>query len=413
MRVLLLCHRPPLVPVDGYTMATRSTIDGLLAAGIELDVLATETHRHPSDTGGVGELARAVRYQTWFTDTRVTPLRALRGLAQESYNVERFDSPAGRAAVAERLASRAFDVVILDSLYSTPYLPVVRDAAPGLPVLLRAHNIEHHIWQGLAASSRPPRSWYLRHLARQLARYEARTFPRVDGIAAISAVDRATAEALAPDTPTALVEVGLAHRFDAAPVIAGTPLCSIASYDWMPNVDGMRWFLDQVWPLVRRAAPAARLDIAGRHSEQFAAELERPGVTVLGTVPSSVDFLTERGPMIAPLRSGSGIKIKLVEGMLLGRPIVTTSEGAAGLQTGPDEPMRVRDDPAGFAAAAVELLGDHALATSLGTVARRYAERRFSLETVTDALVELAVRAGTGATAPSLGLDPAAERDSA
>lgn len=392
-------------------MASRSIIDGLLAIGAELDVLATETHRHPSSTEDVEDLAEAVHYRTWFSDTRVTPLRALKGLAQQSYNVERFNSRAGRALVSERLRSRGFDVVILDSLYSTPFLPLIRAAAPTTPVILRAANIEYHIWQGLAASSRPPRSWYLRHLAGQLARYEARTFPRVDGIAAISAVDRATAEALAPGTPTALVEVGLAHHFDPVPVIADTTLCSIASYDWMPNVDGMRWFLDQVWPLVRQAAPTARLDIAGRHSERFAAEFERPGVTVLGTVPSSVDFLASRGPMIAPLRSGSGIKIKLVEGMLLGRPIVTTSDGAAGLQTDADEPMRVRDDPASFAAASVELLGDHTLATSLGAAARRYAEHRFSLETVTDALVELVARVGVPVPAQPRRLDPAAERD--
>jgi polysaccharide biosynthesis protein PslH len=389
MRALVVTHRPPLAIIDGSTMAANSIITGLVDSGVAVEVLSAQTHRHPSDISQVTDLAEQVRYETWAVDTRVTPWGALRGLAQESYNVERFSSGAGRAVIARRLAATPVDVVILDSLFSTPLVPTIRQVAPRTPVILRAHNVEHHIWHGLATNSRRPRSWYLRHLADQLHRYEARLFASIDGIAAISPVDQAMIAALAPDTPIRLVEIGMAHHYRPVPLPVDAPLCSVASYDWTPNIEGMQWFLDRVWPEIHRQRPGARLHIAGRHSDSFAERFTRPGVQVLGPVPSAQEFLAHRGVVVAPILSGSGVRVKLVEAMLMAKPVVTTSQGGAGLFTDPDSPMRVRDDPSSFAQATIELLDDHARAAALGQAARSEADQRFSARTTTEALLEV------------------------
>lgn len=399
MHALLVSHRPALLPIDGGTLATHAVVTGLLSTGCHLRVLSIETDRHPATASREQtSLAEATGFDTWRVDTRVTPTRALRGVFQESYNVQRFDHPDGRAKIESHLRSEPVDVVILDSLYTTPYLPVVRRHTSA-PVVLRPQNVEHQIWRLRAAHATGARARYLRYLADQIERYERRVFNAVDGIAAISSADHAVIAAMAPATPAAVVEIGLAPSGEPAPIDPTGPLCSIAAYDWAPNVEGMRWFLDEVWPRILTLDPDTRLHLAGRHLDRYAAAFARPGVEVLGSVPSAAEFLLRRGIVVAPLLSGGGVRVKLVEAMLLGRPIVTTSVGAQGLAgtAGPGRPLVVSDEPEAFARAVVELRRDPDRADRLGATALQEASARYSVRAATSTLMDLIeqVRANT------------------
>lgn len=370
----------------------------MVDAGVALEVVTVETDRHPSavDDLDVAELAVATSYEAWHVDTRVTPWRALRGLALESYNVQRFFNDQGEALVRRRLAAHQFDAVIIDSLYVTPYLPIVRQATSA-PVILRTQNVEHDIWRTMADNASGPRSLYLRHLANGLHRYELRILGEVDAVAAISTADQLRLQELVPPTtPVALVEVAMAPRYQPVAHLSTAPFGSIASYDWAPNLEGMQWFLSEVWPLVRRRLPEARLDLAGWRSELHDGRFSRPGVTVVGPVASAQEFLSSHSVILAPLLSGGGMRIKLAESMLLAKPIVTTPVGGMGLYDDPDWPLLVREDPEGFAEAVARLAGDPDLASRMGAAARERAAARFSPEVVSGAMIDLIDQARNG-----------------
>ncbi len=396
MHLLFVCQKPPLLPVDGNAIATRSMILGLLDAGVSVDVLAIETDRHPAMVDVASELADAVDFDTIRVDTEVTIARAIRGLFSECYNVERFDSPSFRRLLERRLSNKSFDAVVLDSLYAAPYLSTIRSLTAA-PVILRAHNVEHQVWGRLAENSGGIRGRYLAFLARRMGQYEAKIASEVDAVAAIAEPDRQVFLTMPDVAPVRVVDVGMEPPPVVSPSDVTRPLCSLAAYDWLPNTEAMQWFLESVWPLVRQADPEARLDIAGRDSHRLASEFERPGVRVLGLVPSAADFLQERGVVIVPTRSGSGVRIKIVEAMLLGKPIVTTAVGAQGATDRASGEVSIADTPAEFAQAVVGLLSDQQAADALGAAARRGAVQRHSRSAVTEQLTELVQQLSTQA----------------
>ncbi|MBR6440525.1 MAG: hypothetical protein IKS44_00550, partial [Bacteroidales bacterium] len=144
MKVLQLCNKPPYPPVDGGTLAMNSITQGLLAAGCEVKVLSVCSDKHPVRTNQMTEgYLRATRFEAVHIDLDVHVLdAAVALLCGESYHVKRFESKAFAEKLAEVLQAEEFDVVHVESIFLTPYVPVVRKYSRAR-VLLRAHNVEH------------------------------------------------------------------------------------------------------------------------------------------------------------------------------------------------------------------------------------------------------------------------------
>jgi glycosyltransferase involved in cell wall biosynthesis len=151
----------------------------------------------------------------------------------------------------------------------------------------------------------------------------------------------------------------------------------VAQLAWAPNVDAATWLADEVWPLVRRARPDARLALVGRDPSPAVRALAGDGIEVTGAVPSVRPWLARAAVGLAPLRAAGGSRLKILESLDAGRPVVATRLGAEGLEDLIGHGVVVADDPAGLAAAIVELFGDPAGAARLGreghdAVAARY-----------------------------------------
>lgn len=362
LRILQLCHKPPRPARDGGCLAMDAITDGLLRLGHRLRVVAICTHKHPcTDTAQDLEYAEAVRFVGVPVDTRLNPVDAFSSMVTgESYNISRFHAPEMERVLRKVLLENVYDVVLVESLFMAPYLDSIRALSDAV-VVLRAHNVEHRIWSDLAGQTPGlTRRTYLRLLAAQLERFEIAHLNAFDAILAITDEDAEAFRGFGCTAPIHVAPFGLSDSAFSVPTSpAAGALCAfhLGAMDWEPNLRGVRWLIDEVWPHVTRALPDAELLLAGRG---FPSDFEVPsgsGISVLGEIAEAGSLFHRDAVMVIPLLSGSGMRIKAVEGAAAGRPIVSTTVGIEGLS--PPPPFAVTDEPEIFAqhivAAMVEL----------------------------------------------------------
>ena len=370
MRVLFLCNKSPWPPKEGGPMAMNMLIEGLADAGHHVKVLAVNSFKYniPVSNIPAGYIAKT-GIELIDVDLHVRPLGAFLNLfTGESYHVQRFISDAFRERVVAALTSAEYDIVQLETLFMCPYIPAIREHSRAM-IVLRAHNIEHLIWQRIAEESKNPlKKWYVRHLARTLKNYEQRIVSEVDGILAITPIDAAyfrklTREQTQPHPDNrkskivnrkSSIVLDLPFGIDPETYRHDDPetefpsLFSLGSMNWIPNQEGIRWFLDNVWPDVHNQFPSLKYYLAGREMPGWMLSLSLPNVVVLGEVEDARAFLASKSIMIVPLFSGSGIRVKIIEGMAAGKTIISTTIGAEGIRYVNRENILIADAPCEF-----------------------------------------------------------------
>jgi glycosyltransferase involved in cell wall biosynthesis len=147
---------------------------------------------------------------------------------------------------------------------------------------------------------------------------------------------------------------------------------------YFPNVDGVTYFIQEIWPRIVEVRPEARLKIIGGQAPRSLEELTRPGIEFAGFVPDLRPHLAAAAAVVVPLRLGGGTRLKIVEAMAMGKPIVSTTLGAEGIEAVPGRDLLVEDQPAAFADAVNQLLADPHLVARLGQSARQLAVQRYA-----------------------------------
>jgi glycosyltransferase involved in cell wall biosynthesis len=218
-------------------------------------------------------------------------------------------------------------------------------------------------------------------------RFERDTCRRVGGIAAVSENDSTTMAKLfaIPEPPA--IPTGVDIEYFAPPAEAAQrlkDLVFIGSMDWMPNIDGMRWFVEDVLPRIRTLRPNCSLTIAGRKPPNAITELAAHdrGIEVTGGVPDIRPYLWGAAVSIVPLRIGGGTRLKIYESMAARVPVVSTSIGAEGLAIHPPADIRIADSPEDFAAECVQLLENSQQRADIAEAAWNMVAERFSWESV-------------------------------
>jgi glycosyltransferase involved in cell wall biosynthesis len=350
VHILQLCPRVPFPPHDGGAIAMYDVAAGLAHAGHRVTVLAANTPKHQQPADVLSHLPN-VRLITVPVDTRLNPVKALKNLlvGKLPYNIERFVSQRIVAELIQLLRTERFDVVQLEGTFVAWYVDIIRAEAPNLPVILRAHNVEHTIWKMLAERERNPvKSLYLHHMANGLKRFEEKYLPRFNAIAAITAPDQRRLRALGCPDPVVFIPAGVdLNRFRLNPAIQPKPktLFMIGSLNWLPNLEGLDWFLTYIWPYVHERMPELELHLAGKETPERILRLSGANVFVHGFVESAPEFMQRYEVMIVPLLSGGGMRIKIIEGMALGKCIISTGLGSEGISVRNDHDIVLCDEP--------------------------------------------------------------------
>ena len=358
MHVLQLCPRVPYPPHDGGAIAMYDVAAGLARAGHRVTVLAANTPKHHQPADALAHLGPNVRLVTVDVNTNLAPVAALKNLffSQMPYNVERFISPALGDKLLEILRAEKVDIIQLEGTFVAWYAEFLgrHESADFLipPLVLRAHNVEYTIWQMLAGrSGNPAKRWYLQNMAARLEKFERRHLPQFDAVAAITEDDAQRLRALGCPEPVAFVPAGVElSRFQSDPHIQNKAhtLFIIGSLNWLPNLEALEWLLREVWPTIHAEMPDVELHIAGTGTPEALLKSRADKVFIHGFVESAQSFMQQYDLMLVPLLSGGGMRVKIIEGMALGKAIISTSIGAEGIAVEDSRDIILRDSAASW-----------------------------------------------------------------
>ncbi|MEN0003764.1 MAG: glycosyltransferase family 4 protein [Bacteroidota bacterium] len=354
MKILQLCKKFPYPLKDGESIAITSLSRSFASLRAEVSLLAMNTSKHyfkkKNHFPSVLDHYKAIH--TVDVDNRIKPAEAFKNLfSSESYHIQRFISKAFEDRLKQILATQTFDVIQLETLYLAPYIPIIRAHSDAI-IAMRAHNVEHEIWERITKNTKFfPKHWYLKHLTKKLAKYEKTALNKYDILVAITKRDLETYRKMGFTKSGVVVPIGLDstdYEPDFGSYQQPLSISFIGSLDWMPNQEGLVWFLEQVWGRLRTKFPKLELHIAGRNTPSWMYKIKKSGVKVHGEVPVAADFINQHSIMVVPLLSGSGMRAKILEGMALGRVVLTTSLGLEGIQAQHQQEVLIANTVADF-----------------------------------------------------------------
>lgn len=354
MKILQVCKKFPYPVKDGESIAVTALSRALNELACQVSLLAMNTHKHFfSDKGRPEALSHYREIFKVPIDNRVKPTEAFLNLfSRDSYHITRFISPAFRRQLAEVLKKNTFDLIQLETPYLSPYIPTIRKYSDAL-IAMRAHNVEHEIWRRIAENTSSfPKRWYLKHLAEKLYRYEVEQLKQYDILVAITQRDLDYFRRLGYGKAAVVAPIGIcseAYRPDFDSYRRPLSLSFIGSLDWMPNLEGLEWFLSEAWEPLHRKHPGLEFHIAGRNTpDSWNHKLAGKNIFIHGEVPDAAEFINSHPLMAVPLLSGSGMRAKILEGMALGRVVLTTSMGLEGIAASPGKEVLLADTPGQF-----------------------------------------------------------------
>jgi polysaccharide biosynthesis protein PslH len=399
MKILVLCNKSPYPAKEGGPIAMNMIIEGLIAAGHQVRVLAMNTSKYSVNPENIpAEYKEKTHIELIYVDLSVRPVKAFFNLfTGKSYHVERFISKAYAQKLKNILNDETFDVVQFEMPFMSPYLDIVKKNSKAKTVL-RAHNIEHLIWERIAeTTSGFLKKSYLGHLAKTLKKHELSVINEFDGVAAITKNDGDFFIRSGCRVPITDIPFGIdMTRFPVLiPPPPETTLFSIGSMNWIPNQEGIRWFLEEVWPDINRNFPLLKYYIAGREMPSWMTDIHYPNVEIAGEVEDALAFINAHTIMIVPLFSGSGIRIKIIEGMACAKTIISTTLGAEGIAVRHRENILLADDPAGFVSMISECMNDRAFSNRIGLNARELIEKEYNRNLIIQKLLRFYQKIGS------------------
>ena len=283
-------------------------------------------------------------------------------------------------------------------------MTLIRQERRGAKLVYDALNAEADLQRIIArVDRRQPKRWhamfYSSVQARRLEAFEGRVCRLVDAVIAVSDEDSALLNAYQGAPITVMANGIHAHDYASKARSAGArhQLVFTGKMDYRPNVDAVEWFCQAVLPIARRQLPALRLTVVGRNPHPRLGALAASGdIELTGWVESVLPYLHGAALYVAPLRMGSGTRLKLLQAMAAGCAVVSTSIGAAGLNDDARRGIVIADGATAFAQEIVNLLHDHARRESLGTLAQRLAAQYYDWRALLPTLLQLYARLGRG-----------------
>lgn len=393
MRILQLMNKVPWPPKDGGAIACLNMTKGFSMLGHDVTVLSMNTSKHHIR---IKDMPANLRSKADFRFVEVPAsinwLEATFNLifSRLPYNAQRFISDDFSQELARLLHEKTFDVIQLEGLYLCPYIPVIRKYSKAL-IAYRAHNIEYEIWERTAILSDGLRSKYLRNLSRRIKRFEESYLNTYDLLVPITDRDGHILDKLGNIKPKHTSQTGIdfASLVPTAKKLEFPSLFHIGALDWAPNQEGLIWFFDQCWAKIREKCPEVKFYLAGRNApDWFERKIKRAGVEYLGEINDAYDFINSKAIMVVPLFSGSGMRIKIIEGMSLGKPIVTTDIGTEGIPTTNGENILIANDADQFVEEVVKLVNNRELANQIGKNAIGFIQEKFDNLSQAEALIE-------------------------
>lgn len=382
MKILQLCKKFPYPLKDGESIAVTYLARALKELGAEMHLLAMNTTKHYFDLEKLPDNYN--HYQSIRAvdlDNRLKVSGALMNLFEgSSYHVSRYHYPAYEKALIKQLNENKFDVIQLETLYLTPYIPTIRKHSKA-KIVLRSHNIEHEIWERVLSNVKNPiKKWYLSIQVKRLKAFELEQLNKVEMMLPITSRDALNYKKLGINIEQLICPIGLdISDYPNDPLIVEKiTLSFIGSLDWAPNLEGIQWFLNEIWDDILKKYPDCELHIAGRNTPQWLIDKSYPNVIIHGEVESAIAFIKQHPIMIVPLLSGGGMRVKILESMALSRITLTTSIGVEGIEAKDFDQVLIANTPSAFIEKMDWIYQKENALSDTGSNARQLIENQYS-----------------------------------
>jgi glycosyltransferase involved in cell wall biosynthesis len=399
-RILFLSQCLPFPPHSGVTRRTYHILQEL-QRDFDVTLVAFSRRVHQADAAAVARAAEVlsrelsdvmtpVRIASDYSLARKLRNHALSVLSREPYVFHEYGDPRFGRELQQAVARTRPDMIHLDSMDLYRWLP----SLPALPTACTHHSIESELLRLQADHfPNPVVRAYLNHQAALVEKIERRLCPRFDLNVMTSEVDAERLRVLAYGAQTTVIPNGVdVEFFRPSPpddVVPGRVAFLGPTY-MFPNRDAVDFFLADAWPLVRERCPESTFHLIGKNSVEEKARFEsHVGVTSNGHVQDIRPHFAEAAVSIVPIRVGGGTRLKILDCWSMGKAVVSTAVGCEGLETVDGRNILIRDDPAEFAEAVVQVLRDRDLRDRLGREARKTAETLYAWRVVGRKLVGL------------------------
>lgn len=405
-----------LLPADaGGKIRTGNILRGMLGGAFEITLVMPATPEQLAQWGD--ELKALCNHLVTWPAPKALPrwTRAADLMRTTPANVANDATAAARRCVARLLDQTEFDVVVYDFVHAAVLRPAYTQSRARSVCF--THNVEAEIFERHAKTASGPlmrRVWASQ--AVKMRRFEGEALRGFDSVIAVSERDgQQFSTGYGVNNPQ-VIPTGVDLDFFSwqappAPTAEQPPgVVFTGSMDWAANVDGVRFFLAEVWPLVRAREPAARFTVVGRHPPAaLLREAEgQPGVTFTGFVDDVRPHVRGAQVFVIPLRVGGGTRIKAFEAMAMGCPVVSTGVGIEGLGVTPGEHYLLADSAAEQAAAVLRLFDEAPLRAQLSQAAREQVEQRYGHRVAAQAFEQICLRAGNPAPLTAAAVSSAA-----
>lgn len=396
MHILLLTPALPYPPHQGGALRNFGILRGLREAGHQVSLISFGT---PGESSPLADICAHL-------DVIAPPERPMRARLRDLVATgqpdlaRRLESGAFRDALNALLRQFAFDFIQLEGLEMAIYLDAARKLQPRARLIYDAHNAEFALQRAIArvetgSPRRLPAAVYSRIQARRIERFERSVCAAADAVIAVSDEDAALLRAFRADGRVHVLPNGIDVDDYSQPDqkkldLGGDVLVFTGKMDYRPNVDGARWFADAILPRIHAAVPGARLYVVGQKPHASLQTLcEDEHIEVTGWVPEVQPFLHAAGVYVAPLRMGSGTRLKILEAMAAGCAVVATPVAAAGLHDDARRAIRLAEGEEAFAEAVIALLRQPDRRAELGAQAQAAVRQHYDWGALIPCLLDI------------------------
>jgi glycosyltransferase involved in cell wall biosynthesis len=383
IRVLQISNKAPYPANDGSSIAVYNMALGLVENKVQLTLLCINTKKHFKPDNAVdSNFKKATNYKSVFVNTDTSVVGAFLNLfSNQSYFVSRFHTKDFELELVQLLTSGEYDIIQLEGVFMAVYLPVIKKYCKA-KVVIRTHNVEHKIWdRHIQSEKNLVKRCYLNIQNTRLKKFELSSLNAVDVAVTISPDDLTNFKNLkvACKLFNSITGVNFSnYQLNKSITIQENTLFYFASMDWLPNQEAVDWFLKTCWPILSSKNESIKLVIAGRNMPGRYKQLNSERIMVIENVLNPVDFYSSYQVLIVPLLSGSGVRIKIIEGMSYGKPIISTSVGAEGIGAVEGEHLMIADSPEDFVRTIIEVLNDPVKLNQLSSNALNFAKKNFN-----------------------------------
>ncbi|GAB4277481.1 MAG: glycosyltransferase family 4 protein [Marinilabiliales bacterium] len=385
----------PYPPVDGGAIAIFNMAVGFYELGNDVSILSMNTRKHYYNVEKIpDEIKSKFKFYTVDINTDIIWYKALINLlfSKKPYNAVRFIKNKFKKQIIELLQSEKFDLIQIEGLYILPYTDVIRKYSNAI-ISYRAHNIEHEIWERTVLQEQSfLKRKYLKILSNRLKKFEVKYLNTYDVLVPITKRDEKKFIELGNIKPVHTTQTGLNLKKFELPHqdIEFPSIFHIGALDWGPNQEGLKWFIENIWKDIYKENPDLSFSIAGRNAPLWLIEYFQKidGIKYYGEVKDAYLFMASKAVMIVPLLSGSGMRIKIIEGMAMGKAIISTSIGAEGISCIHNKNIIIADTVQQFKDAIKLIVKNRNEIEKIGKNAREFIYKSFDIKLITENLIE-------------------------